>query len=40
MHYTIRRFWKCYDALPESVQKNADKCYELLKQDPSHPSLH
>ncbi len=40
MHYTIRRFWKCYDALPESVQKNADECYELLKQDPSHPSLH
>ncbi len=40
MHYTTRRFWKCYDALPESVQRNADQCYELLKDDPSHPSLH
>ncbi len=40
MHYTTQRFWKCYDALPESVQRNADQCYELLKDDPSHPSLH
>lgn len=40
MHYTTRRFWKCYDALPENVQKNADECYELLKEDSSHPSLH
>lgn len=40
MHYTTRRFWKCYDALPQSVQRNADQCYELLKDDPSHPSLH
>lgn len=40
MHYTTRRFWQGYDALPESVQRNADQCYELLKHDPSHPSLH
>lgn len=40
MHYTTRRFWKCYDALPQSVQKNADEWYELLKEDSSHPSLH
>jgi hypothetical protein len=40
MHYTTRRFWKCYDDLPQSVQRNADECYELLKDDPSHPSLH
>jgi hypothetical protein len=25
MHYTTQRFWKCYDALPESVQRNADQ---------------
>ncbi len=31
MHYTTQRFWKYYNALPESVQKTAD---------PSHPSLH
>ena len=40
MHYTARRFWECYNALPEAVQQTADRCYELLKVDPSHPSLH
>jgi hypothetical protein len=40
MHYATRRFWQCYNALPEDVQQTADECYELLKADPSHPSLH
>ncbi len=40
MHYTTRRFWKCYDSLPVNAQVTADGCYELLKIDPSHPSLH
>ena len=40
MHYTTRRFWECYDALPEAVQRIADQCYELLKTNPNHPSLH
>ncbi len=40
MHYTIKRFWKCYDTLPAAVQQVADQNYELLKTDPSHPSLH
>ncbi|MER3435946.1 MAG: hypothetical protein C4288_21870 [Leptolyngbya sp. ERB_1_1] len=40
MHYATRKFWKCYDVLPETVQDTADQCYELLKSDPSHPSLH
>jgi hypothetical protein len=40
MHHTTPRFWKCYDSLPESIQAVADKCYEPLKADPSHPSLH
>ncbi|KYC41143.1 hypothetical protein WA1_22920 [Scytonema hofmannii PCC 7110] len=40
MHYTTRRFCSCYEALPENVQEIADRCYELLKADPSHPSLH
>lgn len=40
MHYTTRRFWDCYNTLPETVQRTADQCYELLKSDPSHPSLH
>lgn len=40
MHHTTRRFWERYNALPEEVQRTADQCYELLKSDPSHPSLH
>ncbi len=40
MHYTTRRFWTCYAALLENVQSTADRAYELLKVDPSHPSLH
>jgi hypothetical protein len=40
MHYTTRRFWQYYNALPENVQQIADQCYELLKTDPSHLSLH
>ncbi|OBQ43152.1 MAG: hypothetical protein AN484_13890 [Aphanizomenon flos-aquae WA102] len=40
MHYTTQRFWKYYNALPESVQQTADQCYELLKADKSHASLH
>lgn len=40
MHYTTLRFWECYNLLPESVQQTADQCYELLKADSSHPSLH
>ena len=40
MHYTTRRFWNCYAALPANVQTTADRAYELLKLDPSHPSLH
>lgn len=40
MHYTTRRFWECYSILPENVQRTAAQCYELLKAEPSHPSLH
>lgn len=40
MHRTSARFWKCFALLPEAAQKVARKNFELLKQDPSHPSLH
>jgi hypothetical protein len=40
MHRTTERFWKCYGKLPASVHKIAKKNFELLKADPSHPSLH
>ena len=40
MHFTTRRFWGYYKALPETIQTIADQSYELLKTNPSHPSLH
>ena len=39
-HRTFGRFWKRYDDLPNSIQELADRSYELLQQDPYHPSLH
>ena len=40
MHRTINRFWKCFDNLHELVQRTSKKNFELLKKNPSHPSLH
>ncbi len=39
-HKATPRFWECYKQLPQGVKKLADKCFELLKQEPQHPSLH
>lgn len=39
-HFTSPRFWKCYGELPAGVRRLADKNFDLLKRDPSHPSLH
>jgi len=38
-HFTSSRFWQCFDALPAEIQKLARRNYELLKQNPAHPSL-
>ena len=40
MHYTTRRFWQCYNALPKNIQNIPDQSYQLLKTNPAHPSLH
>lgn len=40
MHRTTNRFWKCFGDFPGSVQRIARKKFELLKANPSHPSLH
>lgn len=40
MHYTNRKFWLFYNELPEDIKQIADYCYELLKTNPNHPSLH
>ena len=40
MHRTTPRFWDLFAHLPEAVQRIARQNFELLKEDPSHPSLH
>ncbi|MEZ4727895.1 MAG: hypothetical protein R3E79_12270 [Caldilineaceae bacterium] len=40
MHRTTPQSWHRFDKLPESVQTVARKNFELLKQNPAHPSLH
>lgn len=39
-HFATAKFWAAYAALPETVQRLADRCFQLLKADPRHPSLH
>jgi len=39
-HRASQRFWQSYDRLPSHIRKLADKSFELLKQDPHHPSIH
>jgi hypothetical protein len=39
-HRTTKRFWDLYSALPVEVRQLAVKNFDLLKKDPSHPSLH
>ena len=39
-HLTLPRFWDLYNQLPKEIQRLADKNHQLLKHDPSHPSLH
>jgi hypothetical protein len=39
-HRASPRFWQCYRQLPEAIQRQADRDYELLRADLRHPSLH
>jgi hypothetical protein len=39
-HLASPGFWRCYNALRSDIQALADKNFELLGSDPSHPSLH
>ena len=38
-HFASAEFWGAYQSLPERVRDLADKNFELLKQNPKHPSL-
>lgn len=39
-HYASPDFWELLHALPQEVQDLARANFELLKNDPRHPSLH
>ncbi len=39
-HRTTARFWACYARLPKAVQTVAGRNFNLLKENPAHPSLH
>ncbi|MBN2895514.1 MAG: hypothetical protein JXK05_06455 [Campylobacterales bacterium] len=39
-HFTVPSFWQAYDRLPRNIQALVDKNFELLKENPKHPSLH
>jgi len=39
-HFASPQFWFHYRALPVAAQQLADKCFELMKADPRHPSIH
>lgn len=38
-HFTTPEFWQHFERLPEDVQRLAKKEFELLKENPRHPSL-
>jgi len=39
-HFADPDFWFHYRQLPEEIRTLADKCFELLRADARHPSLH
>lgn len=38
-HYASPEFWFHYRALPADIRKLADRCFELMKANPRHPSI-
>lgn len=40
IHFASPSFWLAYESLPLSVQRLADRNYEIIKKNPKHPSLH
>ena len=39
-YFASPSFWKAYNSLPKKVQLTAIKSYNILKNNPSHRSLH
>ena len=40
MHRATPQFWSHFERLPETVQRAAQRNFQLLKDNPRHPSLH
>ena len=40
MHRTTPRFWQYFDKLPEVIKNHAKSNFQLLRENPRHPSLH
>ena len=38
-HFASPPFWKLYHSLPEEIKELANKNFQLLKENPNHPSL-
>jgi hypothetical protein len=38
-HFASPKFWAAYRDLPEAIRTIADKNYQLLRENPRHPSL-
>ncbi len=38
-HKTASSFWACYEPIPMGIRNLADKNFQLLKDNPAHPSL-
>ena len=39
MHRTTPRFWQCFDKLPMPIKQIARNNFNILKENPRHPSL-
>jgi hypothetical protein len=39
-HAAARSFWSTYRQLPEHIRQLARRNYQLLRENPLHPSLH
>jgi hypothetical protein len=40
IHFATPEFWQLYQLLPQHVRRTADHQFNMLKQNPNHPSLH
>ncbi len=38
-HRATAGFWKAYAELPEPVRRQADRAFDLMRDNPRHPSL-